>query len=131
MVVDTCNNAGMATTSPTVTGYHWFQVLDRLLVEMRVPTAELAAALGVARQTPWFWVRGQKTGVGIDRLNEIADRLGVDVRLFHGSPIEAVQWLVEHRPEVYEPGYRAEFLLPRKVVTRNRLPGGPHPEGPG
>lgn len=99
---------------------HWHHVLERILIEMRISMATFAEVMGVSRSTPYNWLRGKEPDISIGKLTDLAERLGVEVRLFYGTPLEAVAWLVENRPEIYDPGYdpSGEFLLRGKVAPR-------------
>ncbi|MEM7272796.1 MAG: helix-turn-helix transcriptional regulator [Actinomycetota bacterium] len=79
---------------------------DVLRIVMRVldvTGAELAAALGVSKQTVHFRMKGERS-MSADDLKDTAAALDIDPRLFMGSEFEAMQWLVKQRPHLFSGG---------------------------
>ena len=76
------------------------RILHRLMSILDMTDAELAARLGVSRQT----VHSRRTGrsqMSLDHIRETAAALDIDPLVFLGTQVEAVQWIIDNRPELF------------------------------
>lgn len=84
------------------------------MANLDITDAELAERLHTSRQTINSRRKG-RVAMTAEDLGELAQVLDVDVRLFFGSPHQAVQWLVENRPEA---------LNEEPVLSKHFVPNG-------
>lgn len=66
-----------------------------------VSDTALANALDVSRQTVHNRRKGRQR-MSVDHIEETAQALGVDPRLFLGSELEAIRWVAEHQPDRFD-----------------------------
>lgn len=78
-------------------------VLHQIMTMLEVSDIDLAVALGVSRQTIHKRRKGTRSMTG-DDMKATAEALGVDPRLFMGTRLEAIDWIREHRAELFEVG---------------------------
>ena len=77
------------------------RVLHRLMSMLDISDTEMGTQLEVSRQT----VHGRRTGrhrMSVQHIEEMAKVLEVDPRLFLGTELEAIRWLIENRPELFD-----------------------------
>lgn len=100
----------------------WADVLDRILATMGISIAQLATGLGVTRQTANSRAKGRPS---IDKIAEIADLLDVPLQVFFGHPRDAVAWLLENRPEIFEPGWEPDWVRGARLSGKDARPVNP------
>ena len=77
------------------------RVLDIIALIQRQPDSEIAAHVGRTRA----WVQQKRTGKSdlrtLDDIARIAAALDVPEGLFVGTPMEATEWLLANKPELF------------------------------
>ena len=97
------------------------EVLHHLCRVIGVSDADMARALDITRQSAHAR-RTKGATIPVDDLPAIAELLGVPLTLFFGLPIDAVQWLIDNRPELFgaSPASKQGVASPVHYSAQNR-----------
>ena len=102
----------LALAAPTMTLdlNSWGEILGFILDFAGISPDVLADRLGSGRSTVYSWISGERgKNIPEQKLREIADELGIDVRQFYADRDELVAW-IRNRYPAYD--YRFDDVMP-------------------